>query len=94
MPEDFEGSIEVLVTATDQNGNEVTTSFVIEKDISSPGSNNDEQSELLPRNIDKKTMNTQNQLFGRAGFSQQMLLSRLGEFPINGSAIYDSAYEQ
>lgn len=94
VPEDFEGSIEVLVTATDQNGNEVTTSFVIEKDISSPGSNNDEQSELLPRNIDEKTMNTQNQLFERAGFSRQMLLSRLGEFPINGSAIYDSAYEQ
>ena len=76
MPEDFEGSIEVLVTATDQNGNEVTTSFVIEKDISTPAASNDEKTELTPPDVKGQILAAQKHAFSRSGFSQQLLLSR------------------
>lgn len=79
VPEDFQGSIEVLVTATDQNGNEVTTSFIIEKDVASPGSSNNEQTELSPIGIREQILAAQKQAFSRPGFSQQILLSKLDD---------------
>ena len=79
VPEDFEGSIEVLVTATDQNGNEVTTSFVIGKDTAAPATSNDEQTKLSPSNVRGQILAAQKQAFSRPGFSQQILLSRLSD---------------
>jgi hypothetical protein len=78
VPEDFEGSIEVLVTATDQNGNEVTTSFVIGKDTAAP-TESSEQTKLLPSNVREQILALQKQAFSRPGFSQQILMSRVSD---------------
>ncbi len=89
IPEDFEGSIEVLVTATDQNGNEVTTSFVIEKDIAIPGTSNKEKTELDPSEIKEKILAIQKQNFSRSDFSQQILFSRLQTNLLGQSEIHE-----
>jgi hypothetical protein len=75
VPEDFEGFIEVVVTATDQNGNEVTTSFVIKKDISNSAVNSEEQSQFSPTDINEQLAAVHKQAFTLGGFSQQILLS-------------------
>ena len=93
VPEDFEGSIEVLVTATDQNGNEVTTSFVIEKDISSPATNNEEQSKLSTPEFNKQIIAAQNQAFKLGNFSQQILVSRFSRDPLSDLEIQHAIQE-
>ena len=93
VPEDFEGSIEVVVTATDQNGNEVTTSFVIEKDISSPATNNEEQSKLSTPEFNKQIIAAQNQTFKLGNFSQQILVSRFSRDPLSDLEIQHAMQE-
>ena len=90
IPEDFEGSIEVVVTATDQNGNEVTTSFVIEKDISAPGESSGEQSELSPSDIKKQIVAAKKQAFSHSSFSQQLLLSKSSGKSLNPLELLDA----
>jgi hypothetical protein len=93
VPEDFEGSIEVLVTATDQNGNEVTTSFVIEKDISTPATSNDEKTELTPPDVKGQILAAQKHAFSRSGFSQQLLLSRFSSKSLSQTEINSAIRE-
>ncbi len=93
VPEDFEGSIEVLVTATDQNGNEVTTSFVIEKDISTPAASNDEKTELTPPDVKGQILAAQKHAFSRSGFSQQLLLSRFSSKSLSQTEIHSAIRE-
>jgi hypothetical protein len=93
VPEDFEGSIEVVVTATDQNGNEVTTSFVIEKDISTPAASNDEKTELTPPEVKGQILAAQKHAFSRSGFSQQLLLSRFSSRSLSQTEIHSAIRE-
>ena len=93
VPEDFEGSIEVLVTATDQNGNEVTTSFVIEKDISTPAASNDEKTELTSPEVKGQILAAQKHAFSRSGFSQQLLLSRFSSKSLSQMEIHSAIRE-
>ena len=83
LPEDFEGLLKVLVTATDQNGNEVTTTFIIEKDANS-GPANDETSELIPANdAEAQILAARERAFASSDFSQQLQLSKLSTKPLS-----------
>jgi hypothetical protein len=83
VPEGLDTAIEVFVTATDQDGNEVTTSFKI-GDIqpnNEPG--NDEQSELqLLLKHKRKLALIEGGFEGHPGFGEQLAsASRLGPGP-------------
>jgi len=83
LPEDFVGSLKVLVTATDQNGNEVTTTFIIEKDANS-GPVNDEASELIPvDDAEAQILAARERAFASLEFSQQLQLSKLTTKPLS-----------
>ena len=83
MPEGLDTAIEVLVTATDQDGNEVTTSFKIGdiQPTNEPG--NDEQSELQLLLKHKRKLALIEGVFeGHPGFGEQLAsASRLGPGP-------------
>ena len=83
VPEGLDTAIEVVVTATDQDGNEVTTSFKIGdiQPTNEPG--NDEQSELqLLLKHKRKLALIEGGFEGHPGFGEQLAsVSRFGPGP-------------
>jgi hypothetical protein len=78
IPEDYDTNLEISVTATDENGNEVTTKFLIAK--------NDKVSDLIQDNILESPIKTELQRVSFAAeklsvsklrFSQQLQLSKV-----------------
>ena len=83
---DFEGTLEVLVTATDQDGNTVTTSFSIGQGESIEIPASDQQSNILPLLKRKaKGAQTDNNQEGHPGFGVQLAsVSSSGKIPTQG----------
>ena len=83
---DFEGTLEVLVTATDQDGNSITTSFSIGQGESIEVPASDQQSNILQLLKRKaKGAQTDNNQEGHPGFGVQLAsVSSSGKIPTQG----------